>query len=98
MILSTFNGKEMYVSREQAEAINLAISNEAKMIEIGECFVATGAIATIIPGGEPPADKSTRIAAKHQLTDEEAKAKADHNREVLAKMKADLKAKGIKGF
>ena len=72
MILKTFDSKEIYITKEQAESISTAISGGAKFLKIGDSYVASGAIATIIPGGTDPSIRSLP-APKKIITDEQRK-------------------------
>lgn len=83
MILKTFDGKEMYVTREQAEKINIAIAGGVKMIQINGNYYAAGAIATIIRGGTDPNQKTLPPPERPALPPEQLEA----NKAKLAKIR-----------
>lgn len=88
MILKTFDNKEIFVTPDQADNIAKAITAGAKLIKIGNSYVAAGAVATIMPGGVDPAVK--RISAPVVKPYDPVKAKAN-----LAWLRNQLIERGI---
>lgn len=95
MKLKTFDGMEMYITDEQATKVAQAIAGGAKMIEISGSFFASGAIAKITKGGEPPRSEVVRLTARIDETYEQTEARQAKNREKLAEMRKSLLQKGV---
>jgi len=94
MILKTFDKKEIYITTQQAEDIASAVANGAKIIKVGEVFVAAGAIATMTKGGEAPKLNIPRIQDRNE-TREQTEARLAHNRQKMAEIKQNLITKGV---
>lgn len=95
MILKTFDGKEAYVSAEDAEKIAEAVNNGTKLIDLRRIklgFIAPGAIAKIEPGGTDPHAKALPPPAPKPMSDEQR----ERNRKKLAEMKSNLLSGKVK--
>lgn len=92
MILKTFDAKEMYISPEQADKIAAAIAAGTKLISVNGAYIAAGAIATILPGGVDPNQKTLPPPEPKPISDEQRKK----NLARLAEMKREFLEKKVK--
>ena len=53
MIVKLWDKTEFYVTDEQSDKIKQAISRDEPSIEIGDRWMRSSAISTIMPGGDP---------------------------------------------
>ncbi len=61
MIVKLFDKTEIYVTDEQADAVKQGVANNVPSIEVDGVWMKPSAIATIMPGGRPPANYAWQL-------------------------------------